>query len=69
MSYRSLKDVNKWIQKDELKRVGQKLDPGMKHRIEDKVKKEIEDAFSFAESSPLPDLSDLYSNVFCGDKI
>jgi len=69
MSYRSLKDVNKWIKKDELKRVGQKLDPGIKHRIEDKVKQEIEDAFSFAESSPLPDLSDLYSNVFCGDKI
>jgi len=69
MIYRSHKEVNKWIDKDEVVRIGNMLDLTTKNKIETSVDKKIEKAFSFAENSPLPDQSDLYLNVFAGDKV
>ena len=69
MNYRSLKEVKKWITKDEVVRVGNKLSPSKKKGIEDDINNKIKKAFSFAKNSPMPDREDLFSNVFCGNKV
>lgn len=64
LGYRSEDEVYAWKEKDQLKIVGESLDPFHKKSIEKKIEVEIEDAFKFAEESPFPDTEKLYECLF-----
>lgn len=61
--YRSLKDAEKWIKNDPVKKFAKLLGPACQ-KIEDKIEAEIKDAFQFAEQSSFPESEELYRDVF-----
>ena len=64
--YRSRAEAEPWIGHDQLRRIGQHLDPAVRSQIEEASEVEVRDAFDFAESSPFPDLAELYTDVIKG---
>jgi len=64
LGYRSKDEAEPWIETDQVKRLGDLLDPQVRQRIEDEVEAEIREAFDFAEQSPFPEYEDLYTDVF-----
>jgi TPP-dependent pyruvate/acetoin dehydrogenase alpha subunit len=63
LGYRDRAEAEPWIQGDQVAKLGARLDPAERKRIEDGVEAEIADAFAFAESSPFPDDAELYTDV------
>ena len=69
-NYRSKEELDEWKAKDPLPRFEKMLlEQGILkaeglEEIKDKVKKELEEAVSFAESSPMPDPSELLDDVY-----
>ena len=67
IGYRTLKEFNKWKRKDPIKKITNNLDKiNLKkvEKIQKKIKKEISEAFSFAEKSPFPKQSLAYKEVY-----
>lgn len=62
--YRPDEELDDWIRRDELKRLGEMLDPGEREKIEAAADAEIAAAFAFAERSPFPGPEELATNVF-----
>jgi 2-oxoisovalerate dehydrogenase E1 component len=62
--YRSRRDAEPWFERDEVARVGARLDAGRRAEIEAAVEAEIRAAFEFAEESPVPNPAELYTDVF-----
>lgn len=67
MGYRSVDEAEPWYQNDQVKRVGEMLETSKQARIKDEVEAEIKAAFDFAEASPFPDKSELFTQVFQSD--
>jgi len=62
--YRSRSEAQPWFEKDQVKRLGDLLDPSVSGKIEAEVEAEIREAFEFAEQSPFPDDAELYTDMF-----
>lgn len=62
--YRSIKQAEKWLRNDQIKRISGVLPTKNRQQIELKVDKEIAEAFEFAEQSPFPNAEELYEDVF-----
>lgn len=64
LGYRSENEVCEWMEKDQLKRLGELLKPNYRNTIEKEVKNEIAEAFKFAEESQFPEFEELYECLF-----
>lgn len=64
LGYRGEDEAKPWIKNDPVKRLASMLGAKERHKIEKEVEKEIQDAFIFAENSPFPDDSELFTDVF-----
>lgn len=62
--YRSDAELDHWIKRDEIARIGGMLDGDARRAIERAVDSEIVEAFAFAEKSSFPDAGELGTNVF-----
>jgi TPP-dependent pyruvate/acetoin dehydrogenase alpha subunit len=65
--YRSREEAKPWHEADQVKVIGNLVDPVMRRQIEGEVEAEIHEAFEFAEQSPFPDDEELYAHVFEGE--
>jgi len=61
---RDIKEAESWIKNDELERIGHLLPANTKKNIDEKIEAEIKAAVSFAEKSPYPPPSELWTDVF-----
>jgi 2-oxoisovalerate dehydrogenase E1 component len=64
LGYRSCEEAAPWVENDPIKRLAGQIEPERRGRIETEVEAEIRDAFAFAEGSPFPEASELYTDVF-----
>ena len=64
LGYRTEKEAEQWMNNDQLKCLGEMIDPKLKNDIEREVEAEIIEAFEFAERSKFPDPSELNTDVF-----
>ena len=55
------------MQSDQLIKIGALIADERRSAIDEEVEDEIEDAIAFAEASPFPEISALYTNVFAGE--
>jgi len=63
LGYRTKEDAAKWIENDQVRRVGMRLDDSTRAEIEASVEKEVADAFAFAEKSEFPDPAELWTDM------
>lgn len=64
--YRTRSELEPWLESDQVARIGAMLDYDTRARIDTEVEQEILDATRFAEQSPFPEPTELYTNVFAG---
>lgn len=64
LGYRTLEERQPWIDSDQIVRAEKEIGPEAAATIRAAVEKEVSAAFEFAESSPFPDPSELYTDVF-----
>jgi TPP-dependent pyruvate/acetoin dehydrogenase alpha subunit len=64
LGYRAKEEAAPWIENDQVARLAALLDPESRRRIEEAIEAEIRAAFAFAEKSPFPDGSELFTDVF-----
>lgn len=67
LNYRSQKEYNYWKKKDPIEKIKKSFDKTEKlliNKFEKKIKREIKEAFSFAEKSKFPKKSLAFSNVY-----
>jgi TPP-dependent pyruvate/acetoin dehydrogenase alpha subunit len=64
LGYRDEKEMAEWKAIDPILTLADGLDPATRAKIDGEIKKEIADAVAFAEASPLPAPSELYTEVF-----
>lgn len=64
LGYRTKEEAEPWIKNDQLKKVASLITPPKREAIEKEVEKEIAEAFAFAEKSPFPKDSELFTDVF-----
>lgn len=64
LGYRSREEAASWVEKDQVRRLAELIDPGRRHEIEAEVEAEIQEAFAFAEASPFPAADELYADVY-----
>ena len=64
LGYRTKAEAEPWIKSDPVARIGARLEPGVRRKIEEEVEAEIAEAFAFAEESPFPDHAELFADVF-----
>lgn len=64
--YRSDADLKKWQAMDQVAAIGDRLSPEDRAKTDADVEAAIKDAFDFAETSPWPDDSQLFANVYAG---
>lgn len=64
VGYRSRSEAEAWIAGDQLKRVGERLDPARRKAIERDVEAELADAFRFAQESPWPGPDELFTDMY-----
>ena len=62
--YRSRQEAARWIEGDQVARIAGLLESGTRDRLEREVEEEIAGAIAFAEASPFPADSELYTDVF-----
>lgn len=62
--YRPAEEARPWFENDQVKRLGELLDPAVRRTTEEAVEAEIGEAFAFAEESPFPADDELYSDVY-----
>lgn len=61
---RDKREAEPWIENDEVARIGRLISLKDKARIDKKIETEIEAAIEFAERSPYPSASELWTDVF-----
>jgi TPP-dependent pyruvate/acetoin dehydrogenase alpha subunit len=64
LGYRTKAEAARWIAEDPVRRLGERLEPELRARIERAVEAEIDAAFAFAEASPFPAAAELCRDVF-----
>ena len=64
LGYRTREEAESWIQNDQVESIGKMLKTEQQTKIEKEVEEEIQEAFAFAEESPFPEASELYTDVF-----
>jgi TPP-dependent pyruvate/acetoin dehydrogenase alpha subunit len=64
LGYRTEDEARPWMENDQVQRVSELVDPKVRAAIEAETDDEIGAAFAFAESSPFPEPSELYTDVF-----
>ena len=64
LGYRTREEAESWIQNDQVESIGKMLKTEQQTKIEKEVEEEIQEAFAFAEKSPFPEASELYTDVF-----
>lgn len=64
LGYRTRKEAEPWMRGDSLQVIGASLDARARTAIERKVEREIKSAFLYAEKSPWPSRSELYTDVY-----
>lgn len=64
LGYRNENEVYEWMEKDQLKRLSELLEPNYRNTIETEVESEISEAFKFAEESPFPGFEELHECLF-----
>lgn len=64
LGYRTEKEREPWVKNDQVQKVAQLLNSKKRKKIETQVENEIKKAFAFAEKSPFPQESELFSDVF-----
>jgi TPP-dependent pyruvate/acetoin dehydrogenase alpha subunit len=62
--YRGLDELRPWQESDQVKRLSMMLPSDVVESISQEVTAQIDDAFNFAEASPSPDPSELWSDVY-----
>jgi len=62
--YRGREELIPWQQRDQVEAVGSLLEGAERRRIDAEIEAEIAAAFAFAESSPVPEGPELYTNVY-----
>ena len=65
--YRSIDEAEPWYENDQVNLIGNRLTQVARDKIQAEVEAEIKEALIFAEKSPFPDDSDLYSDLFEGE--
>ena len=63
-AYRSYEEARPWVEGDQVKRLGGMIAPEVRTLIEKEIETEIAEAFAFAEASPFPEPSELFTDVF-----
>jgi len=63
LGYRDLSELAPWVETDQVERIGGMLDPIQRKQIEVDVEAEIASAFLYADQSPFPDPSELYTDI------
>ena len=66
LGYRTREEADVWLRTDPIEQLRAHLDAADRRRIETEVEAEIKDAFAFAEQSPWPEPSELYTDVYDG---
>ena len=61
--YRSKAEMDYWVARDDVERIGRMLPADQRTKLDHDVETEVEAAIAFAESSPFPQLEELYHNV------
>ena len=64
LGYRTREEADVWLRTDPIEQLRAHLDAAERRRIETEVEAEIKDAFAFAEQSPWPAASELYTDVY-----
>jgi pyruvate dehydrogenase E1 component alpha subunit len=62
--YRTRDELRPWVDNDQVRIIGEKLDQAIKAEIDSTIEREIAAAIQFAETSPFPDPEELYTNVY-----
>src|SRR5579863_118010 len=62
--YRGHDELRHWQETDQVERLARMLPKEIANRISEAVTAQIDDAFNFAETSPLPDPSELWRHVY-----
>jgi TPP-dependent pyruvate/acetoin dehydrogenase alpha subunit len=66
LGYRTKEEADPWIKNDQVKRVAGMIEDARREGIQQEVEAEIQTAFDFAETSPVPEGTELYADVFKG---
>ena len=66
LGYRTREEADVWLRTDPIEQLRAHLDAAERRRIETEVEAEIKDAFAFAEQSPWPEASELYTDIYDG---
>ncbi len=66
LGYRALDELNHWKSRDQVAAVAAALPDAARGEIERSVEDEIREAFEFAEASPFPPDSELWTDVYAG---
>ncbi len=64
LGYRTREEAVPWLKNDPLQKLALLIKPKKRQKIEKEVEKEIVEAFEYAEKSPFPKGSELFTNVF-----
>lgn len=64
LGYRTKKEAEPWLKNDPLQKLALIIKPKKRQEIEKEVEKEIVEAFAYAEKSPFPKASELFTDVF-----
>lgn len=62
--YRSKEEAQPWLDRDPLHATGSAISPSRRKEIESAIEAEIEDAFTFAQTTPFPDVRELMTDVY-----
>jgi TPP-dependent pyruvate/acetoin dehydrogenase alpha subunit len=62
--YRTRDELRPWVENDQVRIIGEKLDQAVKAEIDSAIEREIAAAIDFAETSPFPDPKELHTNVY-----
>lgn len=64
LGYRTREEADFWLTNDPLLKLALLIKPKKRQKIEKEVEKEIVEAFEYAEKSPFPKSSELFTDVF-----
>lgn len=62
--YRSVNELAPWEADDQVERLGNRINPALRARIDADIRAEVARAFTFAETSPFPKPEELYEHVY-----
>lgn len=62
--YRARDEMIPWLENDQVRVIGARLDPAAKEAIDAEIEREIAAAIAFAEASPFPAPAELYRHVY-----